>query len=407
MRQEGERAVELLRPLRRIQIHTTDDGSATAERHEQIVAALEELVLAVPAVQRKSRHSLTLVSAGVATLAAAAGFALWFGQARPGTPSREARDARPAYRLIDASGQVFVHRKAGSTMPGQAGHALDLEDEVIGEAGAVASLVLANGAQVRLHGSSQLALGSSSASAGDESLKLKRGTVKLTVPKLKPGRQLSVVTPQASVIVVGTRFWVTVLPASADHAERTCVGVDEGRVRVLSGQTERLLSAGGGWSSDGLACEERIGSEAAPEGQATTGQDVTALPLQPNQEPPDDRDERSRVSGALPAQSAGAARATAKASPRNYGESTAERKPERVSGDLPPPTAAFEESSLEEQNQLFSAAVAARHASRPAQAVTLLTSLLRRFPDSPLAPAAARELNKAQSELDAKVMAPR
>jgi hypothetical protein len=75
--------------------------------------------------------------------------------------------------------------------------------------------------------------------SGDQQrISLNRGSIRLSVPKLKPGASLSVATPDAIVTVHGTRFSVEI------GEGKSCVRVSEGIVSVARGETIERLTAG-------------------------------------------------------------------------------------------------------------------------------------------------------------------
>lgn len=119
----------------------------------------------------------------------------------------------------------------------------------------VAPMLLAPGAEIQASGESKSAILDTGArirldtgtirlaptSEGKQSLVLRSGRVTVEVPKLPPGKTLSVVTPDAEVRVHGTRFQVT------RTAQETQVYVQEGVVEVLpegSGRASQTVRAG-------------------------------------------------------------------------------------------------------------------------------------------------------------------
>lgn len=397
MSREDERAVDLLRPLRLIEPRATGRVEADDMQRKRVVVALSELALESLRSHRKKR-STRAVLLGAAAMAA--GLLGWF--VRDLWPQNNASPptVHSSVQLAAVSGQVTVHRKSGGNGPGEVGRSLDAQDGITTERFGTASLVLPNGAKVHVEGASQVEIGNCALSDSSETLKLKRGTLKLTVPKLAPGQHLAIATPSASVSVVGTRFWVSVVPKIADRDERTCVGVSEGRVRITTSRTQQLLTAGGHWSSDGRSCSEQSGAP-RESGDIASDQVEPSL-LQRQARPQPGRSAEPDPRPTVPADNPGTANGSVPPGLRRQVEPVLQKPkdPPMMSADgHAPPTVAFEESSLEDENQLFAAAVAARRASRPEQAVKLLTSLLRRYPNSPLTQDALREFDRARNEL--------
>jgi hypothetical protein len=221
-------------------------------------------------------------------------------------------------------------------------------DRVRVDASARAVVRLGNGALVSVAESTALRL---EGSADGEALSVSSGRVELSVPPLRP-RSLSVVTPDARVTVVGTRFSVIVEAGTAQKPGRTCVSVSEGRVSVAHAAVDTLLEPGARWSSDGKACGV---SPSRVEPRAT----------------------------ATPAEARSPARVP----------SATSAAPEPESAPAPESPA----SLLAEQNRLFASALRAREQGRSARARALLEEFLTRFPDAALAPQARRELDRIES----------
>jgi hypothetical protein len=184
-----------------------------------------------------------------------------------------------------------------------------------------------------------------------ETVRLGRGRIQLEVPPLPNGSSLSVRTPDALVVVHGTRFTVDV--AGEGDGVVTTVDVLEGRVSVERAGQTAILGPGGHWSSPRTA--------AAPPETAPTH------PAEAVETPPE-RQEPSRRS----APAAGSA------------------------SRLADESQAGSASRLAAENRLFRAALAARRDGDLPRARALVRELLARYPTSPLAPAATRE----REELD-------
>lgn len=182
----------------------------------------------------------------------------------------------------------------------------------------------------RLGPGGELALGGASQGpeATTQELRLMRGEVKLSVPRLPEGSTLSVRTEDARVIVRGTEFTVSV--RDRNGAARTCVQVAEGAVEVQrQGVNGELLKPG-----QESGCEEPLAAEA---------------------------NARQPRHGASPA-------------------GRRQAQPAAV-------------STLEKETALFASALAAEQAGDLTRARRELSSLLRRYPQSPVA-------NEARAALD-------
>jgi len=202
---------------------------------------------------------------------------------------------------------------------------------------------LENGAAVQLAGGSELTV--SALTPGTDELVLDRGRVDLVVPKLRSGHTLSVTTPDTTVTVRGTRFSVEVVVEGARAI--TSVEVTQGSVWVRQGDARLVLEAGSRWSSRALA---PAAASAAPAARAP-----------------------------LPTASAPAPHAEL-AAPRVAPAVGAGERPAEASA---PP--ALESSTLGQENDLYQAASRAAREGNDTQAITLLSSLLARYPSSPLA----------------------
>lgn len=195
-------------------------------------------------------------------------------------------------------------------------------------------------------------------------MNLSRGQVTLDVPPLPRGTSLSVVTPEATVVVHGTRFSV----AHDVNTQATCVRVTEGRVAV----TRR----GSGW-------------QVVVAGQSSGCGEAEATPAK-----------------ALRSSSAAAAspdvRVAAKARVAQRRRSQARRN--RVTAPAPateppagPAAGSQPPSTLAQQNRLLTQALAAEQSGNYATAELKLKSLLSRFPDSPFAAEASRALQRIRN----------
>jgi hypothetical protein len=165
------------------------------------------------------------------------------------------------------------------------------------------------------------------------------------VPKLDATRGFSVETPDALVVVHGTRFSVLVEPTT--DGPRTRVQVTRGIVAVQKGGREVFLTAGQAWPV----------VEAAP-AAATRGSAPSASMNEPVRVDAglDEADEARRPS-------------------------PDEKKRGRASQRKPP---VFDSRELADQNRRFARAMTAKKQGDTATALRELGAILRRYPGSPL-----------------------
>jgi hypothetical protein len=176
-------------------------------------------------------------------------------------------------------------------------------------------------------------------------LELLAGEVHCRVPHLGTRDQFSIATPDAQVIVHGTVFSVRFDPSTQPA---TCVRVEQGLVEVRQNGTSVRLGPG-----TELGCTPPAAEQAAP-----AKAQESARPAQPAQP------------------SASAAQTAA-----------------RRAQPLPPQ---HEAGTLDEENRLLSAALAAEREGDRARARALFGELLRHHPASPLAPEARRGLTRTR-----------
>lgn len=201
-------------------------------------------------------------------------------------------------------------------------------------AGSGATLRFSTGSQVQLEEGSELELAESGTS---QQLRLFAGSLLAKVQKLHEGQRFRVHTADAEIEVRGTAFRVTLLPQpSCPGGPRTQVEVTEGVVTVAQGGVLARVPAGSRWPGP-----------CVPE------------PLSPPPPPP---------------------------------PPLAHHRPAAPAVVAAEPTAP---SALAEQNDLFTAAVGARHRGDGPLAVSGLDRLLSRWPGCALAEAAAVERVKA------------
>jgi hypothetical protein len=325
---------ELLKRMGSAAVPTdADPDDATRERAVAVMNARLEVISEDKRRRRRGTRTL-LLSAAAAIVLGVGALALW-GPLRAPMPLT----ARTRVPLVQAlEGEVEIVRggqrvRAATPEP----TAFQQADEIHTTAGARASAELESGATVNVEELSLLRL--AVASSGAEELGLARGHVEISVPHLRPGATLSVRTPDARVMVRGTRFVVAV--ALRDARTMTSVSVLEGSVWVETGGQKLVLTRGARWSS---------GSDAA--GEKTSDTSAPSLPVSPQ------------------------TTATAHAFPTPH-EGRSETG-----------------STLAHENELYLDAMSAARDGNDTLAEQRLETLLERYPKSPLAPAARTELER-------------
>jgi FecR protein len=214
--------------------------------------------------------------------------------------------------------------------------------ELVTAAGASARLRTADGLSVELFERSRLAL-PGLGQAPSRSVALLAGSIRCDVPQLAAGQEFAVTTPDATVVVRGTAF--SVMVSGMADAARTCVRVERGLVVVQSRDTQSLVGPGQSWGC------------ASP---TTAASAISSLPASV---PP-------RVAPII-------------RSPKPEERSARDSRPE---------------GTLEEQNRLFQAGLAAERAGDKPAARLALERLLSRYPASPLAADARLALARVKPE---------
>jgi hypothetical protein len=196
-----------------------------------------------------------------------------------------------------------------------------------------ATLETSRGLRLHLDSGARLGLSGLSRNGLEGSVRLDQGQITCGVPKLHGGSLFSVVTPNARVVVHGTRFTVRVDSAEAG-VTRTCVRVTEGVVAVQHGASEAMLHAGEEWG-----CEPKA---------------TTAAVLEPVRAP--------RVASA----------------PRGRAQQV-------------------KSGTLAEETALLQGALAAERKGHPSAAAVSAGRLVARFPESPLVPEARAVLDRVSA----------
>ena len=218
------------------------DAATREERRRRAVSGIQSL-LAQPRQARRAIVHRIRWGETAAVMALAAGLALVVGQLWP-VNSRKAPVA--AFRAISAQGEILCDRDDGknwtSCDPAKAAGVVGFR--TLDNARATVETLA--GVRIDVEPSSTLLMTDASASALASRVTLTDGTVDVSVPKLGPNRQFSVLTPTATITVHGTAFSVEVRREN-NQPTRTCVRLREGVISVLSDHKEERLVAPATW----------------------------------------------------------------------------------------------------------------------------------------------------------------
>jgi ferric-dicitrate binding protein FerR (iron transport regulator) len=325
-----------------------DSERGAGSRDRAVAQIAQQITLAAEQRRRSGRFRLRALvlcaAAAVFAIGLGASGLFWRDPATGNAPELSARAGE-----LRGSEKVTVER-SGVRRPAQEAMALAPGDEVHTPSDAHTTVLLSDGAAVDVKPESRLLLGRN---GGGDTLELLAGELSVSVPKLGEARTFSVRTPDARVVVHGTRFVVSVLDAKANP--RTRVRVLEGRVGVEYRGVAAELLPGEGWPRAPEAMQEP--GVTAPEPQEKAAASSPAKPASP----PGSRPSPSAVS----------------------------RKPE----------APVSAAALAEQNRMFAAAVAASRRGDDSRAIALIDELLARHPTSPLLPEARVERFRALKRL--------
>lgn len=304
------------------------------ETRTRAIAAVERAIIARRRRIRVAGWTTTFVA--VAAVAAAVSLVLkrdsFFRYGAPSSGGTAARDAQIVAHPMGA-GARMVTSASQAALP--EGAALPSGSRVLTSANGGVDLSFSTGTNVVLGAWGDMTL------IGDgvaQVVRLDSGSVDLHVAKLAKGQRFLVDTPDAEVEVRGTRFRVSVVPADplCAHGTWTRVSVTEGVVEVRHSGTLARLVAGDQWPSD-CGRTASVAPGAAP-GELGGVPPRDATPMLPS------------------------------------GHSS--RRGERA--------AAFAESTLRAQNNLFAQAVAVKRAGNSQAAIAILDRFLTRYPTSPL-----------------------
>ncbi|HEX4340565.1 MAG TPA: FecR domain-containing protein [Polyangiaceae bacterium] len=332
MTDDATRSQRLLAPLRE-RPHSVD-AARSESRRARVVPELQRHLAALGAKRRRVRRMRGVLAAVAAVVIAAVVF-------RVGTSHRQLAPKVAEIRAVEGH---LVHSVSGLDHTVLAGDRLVLpvDGELRTDATSGASLETEAGLRMDLDVSSEVSL-SQMADKGEHRVELRGGQIACAVPKLEPGTTFAVVTPNARVVVHGTKFTVRV-DSSEAGVTRTCVRVREGLVAVHHASGRAMLHAGESWG-----CPE------AP---------ATAVPAPAYVEAP-------RL----------ATRTTVRAGRAGRAEHV-------VAAPAP------REGTLAQETELLQSALAAERSGRRDAAMTSLTRLLSTYPDSPLLPEARAALKR-------------
>jgi len=314
------------------------DGRRFHVERARVVSA----ILAIPArvdAERASRKRWRAVVAVAAGFAALIGSAAWFTHhARPGAVA-----ADPSLSIADVHGVVTrIDNGVGrSFAPGQTA-TISADGEFVTAPQSDASLRSASGLEIGVFEKSRVSLAGLRAGSSN-SVSLATGDIRCRVPHLGDRHTFSVITPNATVVVHGTVFRVTV----SDHsgATETCVRVEEGVVGVQTPAGETLVTADRSW---GCKVEEQPAALRAP--------------------PPPSEHLSNPIRSVPKEKAAGPARA--------------------------------QSGTLDQENRLFQAGLSAERQGDQDVAIAFFEQLLSRYPDSPLASDTRRALTRVKRSLE-------
>jgi TolA-binding protein len=338
-------------------------GDRRAKATTSIAAAMRQGRLERDQLKGRRRWVYVISAAGV--LLGLSGAAALTGLVGGESASRAAA-LESQVTLTGKAGQIWVGSTSASELvkktPLQLGarHALAIGDRIVTQGHA--ALDVGGDTQVQLRDRSELLLVKNA--VDERRLKLSKGHINVAVTPQSYGawqhhgsllRAVVIETPDASVVVHGTRFSVVV------DSGATRVAVAEGVVAVLQQGVEKArLRAGQTWTS---AAKVARNAQSAPSPEPTSVDE----PSEPSEQQPESAKHRPKgASGSRP-------RVVA-----------ASGKPAQV--DSSPDTSAVEveiaSSTLKQENRLFRAAVDARNTGDDARAVRFFDQLLSKYPKS-------------------------
>ena len=370
---------ELLAPLRDGPIALSRADEVAAQR-ERLLRGLRQTVREVPERRAQARRRTMLWSAGAIAAAALLAFGVGHERlegVRGATASINALQVEPlGHESAAWVGSDGLRRSIA------AAGALEGSGELVAAAESWSRLSTPQGVRVELAPRTRLRVREDARDRRRAQLNLVEGEVHCDVPKLGSQAQFSIATPNARIIVHGTRFSVRV---GVPDQPGTCVKVSEGLVEVRSGNQRKLLPPGTQWGCDAQnpRASARVASVEPGRNEARV-QGPTAVPAAPAEELAASADQPERMQPAPRANARKAARlARARAAARRAADDNAEQRV-RLSG------------TLAEENRLLAAALTAERGRDAERARELFEQLLARNPSSPLAPEARAGLARVR-----------
>ena len=351
------------------------EGPPADVRRDAVVAAL---ALAIAAKARR-RRIVAVTAAAVVAFAAAASVLLGLRvNGTQGLPEVKPGGGSPLV-VEQSTGHGNQLMRAAGTQPLPVLGVLVVGDSVQSDTDSSAVLGFANGTRITLSSSANLHvddLGST------RRFSLFRGSLQAHVAKLGQGERFVVSTPDSEVEVRGTVFTVVVDGSPSrcrDGTNNSSVRVSEGAVWVRSGDKQVVLHPGESW--------------AAPCPHSGTLNETAT-----------ETTEHESVVASSPAATAvrsGAHRSTAARVTSVVVPTPSPKESPLVPGAAPAPSErpvqAASVSSLAEQNDLLSAAMAAERQGQHDLALRKLDDLIARYPGGPLSESARAERQRILS----------
>ncbi|HEX3852912.1 MAG TPA: FecR domain-containing protein [Polyangiaceae bacterium] len=340
---------ELFAPMQAMPIDS--EGARFKVDRETVVTTILNAPAAIHAARlaRSRRFAVLGVAAGFAALLGAGSWALAHRASNGG--SVVAGSLEGQLHISQVSGHVT--RLEGASLitlaPGAA-QAVSPAGELVTAAKSEASVTAVNGLELKLFENTRVALAELRTIHSYGAVHLDGGSIRCRVPHLAEGERFAVITPDATVVVHGTVFSVSV--GGATGATQTCVRVEEGMVSVhaANGETRLLSSQSWGCAVPG---DDAAASEADAPSPGTSDAPSPGTSWKP---------ERASL-------------------PRLAGE-PARRTP----------------GTLDEENRLFQSGLAAERRGDPRAAAESFELLLSRNPRSPLAADARTALARVRPE---------
>ncbi|HEY1534827.1 MAG TPA: FecR domain-containing protein [Polyangiaceae bacterium] len=337
---------ELLAPMQALPIDT--EGVRFKVDRETVVTTILRVPAAMHAARaaRARRFAILGLAAGFAALLGAGSWALASRASHGGSAIAGSLDGQ--LHISEVSGRVTRLRgRSRITMAPGAAAAISPEGELVTAEKSEASVTAVNGLELKLFENTRVALAELRATRSFGTVHLASGAIRCRVPHLGEGERFSVITPDATVVVHGTVFSVAV--GGAMGATQTCVRVEEGVVSVQTASGETRLLSAQSW------------------GCAAPSDDLTPNSPAPDSPPPD-----------------------------SPGTSSKPERPTvpRAVADSPRLTP----GTLDEENRLFQAGLAAERRGDPKAAAESFELLLSRNPRSPLAADARTALARVRPE---------